>query len=408
MPSVPRLSPRYYRVRPSTASELAREGRAYAQLGRQVINLQGGHLPGEMDHALRQVGADGWREGRISYTEGNGLPELRDAVIDWLDLRDVRAPENVLIAAGSRSALSAVLAVITSPGDVVLVDGAAWMVFHPLVSVAGATPVPILPAHGSSADPASRHFKLTALDVRTQLQLMPSARAVLMANPVNPTAQLYTAEEIVAIIEVCAQAGAVCIIDRLYGKLLYDGVRYPYLPATPAVRDHCVFIDGVSRAFRGAGGLRVGWACGPFDIIEAAGRVQMFGMGPAHRVDQLVALSAITAPYDIGLIEELQGLRDLIFEAAKDVPDLVAWPVAGTMYCMLDVRKFRGRTDASSWVVDTSAEFADYLLTDGGVLVAPGDIVGQEGFIRVAFSRAAQDVTAGMARIALSLGRLKA
>lgn len=405
MAPAPRLSPRYHRVRPSTASELAREGRAYAELGRHVINLQGGHLPGEMDHSLRQVGADAWREGRVAYTEGNGLADLRDAVLDWLDVRDVRGAENVLIAAGSRAALSAVLAVLTSAGDVVLVDGAAWSVFHPLVSAGGATPVPILPQHGG--DGPGRHFRLAAADVRTQLQLMPGARAVLLANPVNPTAQLYSAEEIVAIVEVCAQAGAVCIIDRLYGKLLYDGVRYPYLPATPAVRDYCVLIDGVSRAFRGAGGLRIGWACGPFDIIEAAGRVQTVGMGPAHRVDQLVALAAITAPYDLGLIEELQGLRDLLFEAAQAVPELEAWPVAGTMYCMLDVRKFRGRTDASSWVVDTSAEFADYLLTDGGVLVAPGDIVGQEGFIRVAFSRPSEDVAAGMARIALSLGRLK-
>ncbi len=358
-----------------------------------------------MDHSLRQVGADAWREGVIGYSEGNGLPDLRDAVIDWLDLRDIRSPENVLIAAGSRSALSAVLAVITSAGDVVLVDGAAWTVFHPLVSAGGATPVPILPHQGSEF--GTRHFKLTALEVRTSLALMPGARAVLLANPVNPTAQLYTAEEIVSIIEVCAQAGAVCIIDRLYGKLLYDGVRYPYLPSTPAVRDYCILVDGVSRAFRGAGGLRVGWACGPFDIIEAAGRVQTVGMGPAHRVDQLVALSAITAPYDLGLLEEMQSLRDMLTEAAAQIPDLVAWPVAGTMYCMLDVRKFRGRTDASSWVVDTSAEFADYLLTDGGVLVAPGDIVGQEGFIRVAFSRPSEQVSAGMNRIAVSLGRLK-
>ncbi len=406
MAPAPRLSSRYHRVRPTTASELAREGRTYAQLGRHVVNLQGGHLPGQMDHALRKVGAEAWREGRISYTEGNGLPELRDAVLDWLDLRDVRSAENVLIAAGSRSALSAVLAVITSAGDVVLVDAAAWSVFHPLVSAGGATPVPIIPNRSPHA--VGNHFKLTPGDVRRQLQLMPGARAVLLANPVNPTAQLYSADEIVALVEACAQAGAVCIIDRLYGKLLYDGVRYPYLPSTPAVRDYCVLIDGVSRAFRGAGGLRVGWACGPLDIIEAAGRVQTVGMGPAHRVDQLVALAAISAPYDIGLIEELQNNRDMLHEAAQLIPELVAWPVAGTMFCMLDVRKYRGRTDASSWVVDTSAEFADYLLTDGGVLVAPGDIVGQEGFIRVAFSRPAEEVAAGMARIALSLERLQA
>ncbi|MFZ5481413.1 MAG: pyridoxal phosphate-dependent aminotransferase [Myxococcota bacterium] len=399
-----RLAPRYYRIRPTVMAELSRSSQAFARQGRAIIDLSHGHLPGEMSRDFRQVAMDSWRDGHFTYLGGPGLPALRDAIVDWLDMREGRTAEDVLVSPGSRAALSAVLSVITGPGDVVLVDAAAWMIFHQIVSVSGATPVPCVPGPGAE----TRHLKLTADDVRLQLEMMPGVRALVMANPVNPTAQVYDAEELMGIVEVCAAAGVFCIIDRLYGTLIYDGARFPYLQGTPAVRDWCIVTDGVARAFRGMGGLRVGWACGPRDIVEAATHAQDHGPGPPGRVPQRVALSALQAPYDLGLVEELQLARDAFLDQVGTLPEVRPWPVAGTMYCLLDMSAWIGRTTPVGWVLESSGDLADYLLSEANVLVMPGDIVGHRGLLRCSFSHPLPELADAAGRIAWALGNLSA
>ncbi len=383
-------------------AELTRSSEAFARAGKPILNLASGHLPGELGRELRQVAMDSWRDGHFTYLGGPGLPSLRDAIVEWLDMRHVRTVEDVLVAPGSRAALASVLAVIAGPGDVVLVDGAAWLIFHQLIAVSGATPVPCRPA----GPPEERRLKLSASDVRQQLELMPGARAFVLANPVNTTAQVYDAAELHAIVEVCAAHRVFCVIDRLYGKLVYDGAQFPYLEATPAVRDWCILIDGLARAFRGTGGLRVGWACGPRDVIEAATTAQEHGAGPPGRVVQRVALSALQAPYDIGLLEELQASRDYLVEQVRTFGDARPWPVAGTMYGLVDLSAWLGATTPVGWVIESAGDMADYLLAEANVLVTPSDLVGPRGLVRLSFSQPWDVIAEATRRIALALEAL--
>lgn len=403
MSSPSRLSPRYHRIRPTVMAELARSSQAFTRAGRRVLSLASGHLPGELSRDLRQVAEISWRDGHYTYLGGPGLDALRDAAVEWLDLRQIRTADDVLVSPGSRAALAAVLAVVAGPGDVVLVDGAAWPIFHQLVAVSGSTPVPCRPGPGAEA----RGLKLSGADVRQALDLMPGARALVLANPVNTTAQMYDQAELHAIIDACAAHKVFCIIDRLYGRLVYDGGRFPYLESTPAVRDWCVLVDGLARAFRGAGGLRVGWACGPRDVIEAASTAQEHGSGPPGRVVQRVALSALQSPYDIGLIAELQDSRDFLLEQVEALPGVSHWPVPSTMYCLLDLGAWLGAVTPIGWVVDSAGDLADYLLASANVLVTPSDLVGQSGLVRVSFSQPWEVLTEATHRIGLALGGLK-
>jgi aspartate aminotransferase len=384
-------------------AELSRSAQAYIQAGRRVTDLASGHLPGELPRELRQVAADSWRDGHFTYLGGPGLPALRDAIVEWLDLRQLRTADDVLVSPGSRAALAAVLSVIAGPGDVVLVDASAWTIFHQLVSVSGATPMPCR----GGAEAERQGLKLTANDVRLQLELVPGARALVLANPVNTTAQLYDAAELHAIVDVCAAHHVFCIIDRLYGRIVYDNRSFPYLQPQPAVRDWCIVVDGLARSIRGAGGLRVGWACGPRDVIQAASVAQEHGTGPPGRVVQRVALSALQSPYDIGLVHELQGSRDYVLDLLAGMPDVWPWPVAGTMYCLLDMRGWLGATTSVGWVIESSGDLADYLLGEAGVLVTPSELPGQSGLVRISFSQPWEVLAGGLAAIGDVLGALR-
>lgn len=392
-----RLAPRFRRPRVALDADARRAALAR---GRSVLSLVNGHLPGDVPRELRTLAEDAWRDSHVSFVEGQGLEGLRDAVVDWLDLRESRGAEEVLIGPGSRAVASAVLAAIAGPGDVVLVDGAAWMVFQPLVELVGAVPVAVHP------EDTARHLKLTGADVRAALNLYPQARALMVANPVNPTAQLYTADELQDLLDTCAFAETWLLVDRLYGMLVYDGNRFPYLPPTPALRDWGVLVDGVARAFRGMGGVRVGWVCGPRDLVESATNALAAGAGPADRVAQKVALGALRGPYDLGLIEELEATRDLVIDLAGEVPGLAVWPIAGTMFCVLDLTAWIGRATPAGWVMESSGDLADFLLGEAHVAVTPGEIHLHPGLVRVAFAQPAEVVTEAMTRIREALALL--
>lgn len=395
MPHRARLAPRF-RTREDSPGELAGLPRG----GRPVISLVRGYLPGDLPRDLRGLGADAWREGHVGFVEGPGLESLRDAVVDWLDVRDARSADDVLISPGSRAACASVLSAVTGPGDVVLIDAAAWMVFHEMVAASGAVPVPLAPRNPEGS------LKLQAEDLRALLPLYPGVRALVIANPVNPTAALYGEAELAGLVEACAANEVFLVVDRVYGMLVYDGGRFPYQPPTPAFRDWCVLVDGVARAFRGMGGVRVGWACGPRDVIRAAAGVQSAVAGPADRVAQRVALAALRAPYDLSLIEELEATRDHLVDLLGEIPGLATWPIAGTMFALLDLSPWLGRSTPVGWVMESANDLADFLASEAQVLVTPGEILGHRGLVRVAFAQKLEVVSEAVGRIREALGLL--
>jgi aspartate/methionine/tyrosine aminotransferase len=363
------------------------------------VDLAHGFLPGEMPALARGVALEAWRGSGHGFAAGPGLQLLREAVVEWLDLRGLRTADDVLVAPGSRAATSVVLAAVSSPGDIVLVDAGAWNLFQHTVSVGGATAVPVVGT--------GQHLKLTARDLRAQLDNLPGVRAVLVANPVNPTAQVYDERELTALVDACAAARVFCVVDRLYGKLVYDGRRFPWLPASPGARDWLILVDGVARAFRGMRGLRVGWACGPRDVIDAAAVVQQHVMGPADGVAQRVALAALNAPWDLGILEELTASRDALLDVLAAIPGLSAWPVAGTMFCLVDASRQLGLSTRAGWVIESGVDLADFALAEAGVLVSPGDMAGRTGLLRLAFSQPPEVVAEGAERLGDALGTLR-
>lgn len=377
----PRLSTRAERVRPFVHGELVRTSRRLRAEGRAVLDLARSVPPGSLPRALREEAERAWADGDVDWVVGAGLPDLRDAVVDWLGLRPWRGADDVLIAPGIRAATAAVVAAVAGSGDVVLVDAASWSSFRGVVGATGAVPVPVVPA-----DPALHFLKLGADDVRHHLQLIPGARALLIASPVNPTAQVYEAETLAAILDACAAAEVFLVVDRLYGRLVYDGQVLPELPSGKAAERWLVVVDGPSRAFPGTGGLRVGWACGPGDVVEAAVAVLAQGAGPAERVSQRVALAALRAPYDFTLVEELQVRRDLLLELFAEVAGARSWPVPATPFALLDLQDLLGRTVPAGWVLDSAGDLADFFLAEAGVLLAPVEIPGQRGQLRASFT----------------------
>lgn len=387
-----RLSYRLSKFIPSLTLQLKAIAEARRGEGKPVWDFGLGETLSPLDDTLKEAGVQAFRQEQTMYTNPAGLPALREEVLSYLGLADHYAIEDVVISCGAKGALFNVFMALCNPADSVLLDCAPWVSYQPLAHAAYAHPVMVLPKAGPEG-----YLKITPDDLRRNLRFRPHSRLFLLNNPVNPTAQLYTNEEVEALFDVCLEHRVYFVLDRLYWRIVYDGKRFPEPDLTPERKKWLIQIDGLSKNFSRGGGLRVGWSVAPRDVSEAMVSLQShYTAGPATPSQQ-VALAGLRHP-DVPqrLTADLQRKRDLLRQASRDMPFVRIWPSPATFYSFWDVRPLYGRRAPAGGALQSSDDVARYLLESEGIVCASGSAFLQDGFLRFSFAVPDETITGGM------------
>jgi len=384
-----RISAKLDKFRPSLTLALKTLVQERHSAGLPVYDFGLGETKGHLNPEIRSAGEQAFREEATMYADPGGLPELRRAVLRWLGLEGVYGAEDVVITTGAKQALLNTFMAIANPADVFLFDAAPWVSYQPLAVMAYATPVMVLPRSGN-------RLLIEPDDLERNIRMRPHARMFLLNNPVNPTAQMYDAATVAELARVCARHGVYFVLDRLYWKLVFDGGGFPEPPLTDEVLPWLVQIDGMSKNFRRAGGLRIGWSVGPRDLTRAMVNLQShYTSGPSVPRPR-AALAALESSYDFTLVSDLQRKRDLLLDAARRMPHVEVWQTPATFYSFWDVTGAFGlRTPEGKQLAD-SDDVAAYLCTAAGVVTASGCGFMQDGYLRLAFDIPDEEITAGM------------
>jgi len=387
-----RISAKMAKFRPSLTLALKRLVEARREKGLPVHDFGLGETKGSLDDGIRAAGERAWREEVTMYGDPAGLPELRREVLRWLGLEGKYGIENVLITNGAKQSLFNAFLAVCNPSDAVLFDAAPWVSYQPLAVAAYGFPVMVLPAAGDRD-----HLKIRPEDLRRNLRMRPQARLFLLNNPVNPTAQLYDAGEVEALLRICVEHRVFFVLDRLYWRLVFDGNSFPEPRVDEETRPWLIQVDGMSKNFRRTGGIRIGWCVAPDDVARAMTNLQShYTSGPSSPA-QKAALAGIARPYDPGLRDEMQAKRDLLRGAARDVPLVKVWPTPASFYSFWDVRAALGRRAPDGRVLATADDLAAFLVEAGGVVTASGSGFMQEGFLRLSFATPDETIVEGMA-----------
>jgi aspartate aminotransferase len=396
-----RISAKLGKFRPSLTLELKRLAGERAATGLPVHDFGLGETKGDLAPYIREAGERAYREGHTMYGDPAGLPEVREAVLRWLALERRYGIENVVITAGAKQSLFNVFLAICNPADIVLFDAAPWVSYQPLAVAAYATPIMVLPA----AKEANR-LKVSPEDLLRNLRMRPHAKLFLLNSPVNPTAQLYTADEIEALLRICVEHRLYFVLDRLYWRIVFDGARFPEPRIDDETRQWLIQVDGLSKNFRRTGGLRVGWSVAPTDVARAMINLQShYTSGPAIPT-QLSAQAAIERAYDPEMVRDLERKRDLLCAEARDMPLVRVWPTPASFYSFWDVRPAFGRTTPPGQVLRTSDDVSAYLIREAGVVTASGSGFMQDGYLRLSFATPDETIRAGMRAAREAMGRL--
>ncbi len=308
--------------------------------------------------------------GNNQYPPMAGLPALREAIArhERRQYGLERDPKTeVLVTSGATEALAAALLGLVSPGDEVIVFEPLYDSYVPIIRRAGATPVPIrLHAPDFSLDEAALSAAVSA-----------KTRAILVNDPQNPAAKVFTRAELGAITRAAAQADAVIICDEVYEHLVFDGLEHVPIATLDGARERTIKIGSAGKIFSMTG-WKVGWLTGPAELVSVIARAHQyltFTTPPNLQAAVAWGLDNARAWVD-GLTRTLQEKRDH-FGAGLERIGMRVLPARGTYFLNVDV----GRTE---WA-GKDAAFCRHLTERRGVAAiplsafyvrdAPGDVV---------------------------------
>lgn len=333
---------------------------------------------------IREAAIYALENGRTSYTSNLGLLKLREAVaLHLLEKFGVRYdPKNqILIAVGVSEAMDLAFRAIINPGDEVIYHEPCYVSYAPGIALARGVPVAV-------SCRAENGFAVTAGAI--EKVITPKSKALVLNFPTNPTGGTMTRPELEAIANVVRRHNLLLITDEIYAELTFEG-EHVSIASLPGMLERTIFLHGFSKAYAMTG-FRIGYACGPTELIEAMMKIHQYSMLCASIISQEAALEAIKngEAATIEMREQYRLRRNLIVGAFNEMGLRCNLP-RGSFYAFPCVR--------STGL--TSKEFATKLVEQEKVACVPGSAFGPsgEGYLRACFATSMDQIGEAIERI---------
>jgi aminotransferase len=358
---------------------------------KEVISLGIGEPDFDTPWHVRESTVFALERGATHYTSNFGYLELRRALSRYV-ARTFGAeynPENeILITVGVSEALDLALRALLNPGDEVLYHEPCYVSYRATILFAHGVPIAVetRPENG---------FRLTR--AMLEAKVTPRTKVLMLNFPNNPTGAIMSREDLEAIAAFARERDLVVITDEIYGELTYDSPHCS-IASLPGLKDRTLFLHGFSKAWAMTG-FRLGYACGPAELIEAMMKVHQYTMLCASSLSQKAALEALTRPeQDVAeMVEEYRRRRNFLVASFADM-GLDCHRPLGAFYAFPSVARFGL----------TARDFALRFLQEEKVAVVPGTAFGDcsEGFVRCAYATSMDNIKEAMVRLKRFIGRL--
>ncbi|HZH50724.1 MAG TPA: aminotransferase [Microvirga sp.] len=361
-------------------SSLARETGA--------INLGQGFPDDPGPEDVRRKAADAVLNGYNQYPSMMGIPELRSGIAahyrHWQGV-DLDPNTEVMVTSGATEALAGAILGIVEPGDEVVLFEPMYDAYLPLVRLAGGVPkfVTLQPPY----------FRLT--EEALAKAFSPKTKAVLLNNPLNPTATVFQPEDLALLADFCRRFDAICISDEVWEHVVFDGRRHQTVLGLEGMRERSVKIGSAGKIFS-LTGWKVGFVCAAPHIMKVLAKSHQFltfTTPPNLQVAVAYGLAKEDAYFD-GMRRDFARSRDR-FAAGLETLGFQVIPSQGTYFLNIDIAPL-GETD--------DVAFCRRLVMDHGVAAIPVSAFYAEGavknVVRFCFAKRDETLDAGLERLA--------
>ena len=357
-----------------------------------VISLGVGEPDFETPWHIRDEGIYSLEKGRTFYTANAGLLELREEINRYLNRRfnlsyDPR--QEILVTVGGSEAIDIALRAMVDPGDEVIIPQPSYVSYEPCAILAGAKPVIIELKN-------ENQFRLTAEEL--EAAVTDKTKVLILPFPNNPTGAIMERKDLEEIAKVIEKHDIFVLSDEIYAELCYTD-KHVSIANIPGMYDRTILINGFSKSYAMTG-WRLGYACGPKQIIEQMYKIHQFCIMCAPTTSQYAAVDALrNGDADVQMMRDSYNQRRRYLVNAFKEMGLECFEPFGAFYIFPCVKQFGM----------TSDEFASRLLHEEKLAVVPGNAFGDsgEGFLRISYAYSLENLKVAIGRLGRFVERLK-
>ncbi|MBW6456033.1 MAG: pyridoxal phosphate-dependent aminotransferase [Trueperaceae bacterium] len=380
---MPQLSDAISALKTSSTVALNAKALELRRAGVDVIAMTAGEPDFQPPAHVLAAAHEAIDRGLTKYTAVQGTVELREAIAaKHLRENGLRyTPDQVSVSTGGKQVLYNAFMAILNPGDEVILPSPYWVSYPPQIELAGGVTVTVATRaeDGFVPDPEAIAAAIT-----------PRTRAILVNSPSNPTGAVIPEGVLRAIADLAERHDLWLISDELYEHMVYEG---SFTPVAQWYPERTILVHGASKGYA-LTGWRIGWGCGPTDVIKAMNRLQGQVTSNANAVAQYatqVALNSVeeTAAFQAMTRAAYRERRDVIV-AGLNALGLPTPTPQGAFYVMADTRG-----------IDLDENVAGAVLLERArVAVVPGTDFGAPGFVRMSYACSLDQVRTALERIA--------
>jgi len=398
--SQPALSQRVLSIKESPTLAITAKAGKYKAEGRPIIGLAAGEPDFDTPQHIKDAAKAAIDAGFTKYTPVAGIPSLKKAVVAKFKNEngfDYTVNEVIVGVGGKQTIFNLCLAVLNK-GDEVIIPAPYWVSYADIALVAEAKPVIIECG-------IEQGFKL--LPAQLEAAITPKTKLVMFNSPSNPTGAVYNLAELQALGEVLLKHPHVLVAtDDMYEHVNLTGDKfYNILNAAPALKDRCIVLNGVSKAYSMTG-WRIGYAAGPAYIIKAMEILQSQSTSNATSISQVAAEAALSGNQDCikPMVSAFKERHEYVVNRFNAMPGLSCLKAGGAFYAFPDAREaIANLYKAGKLSAATDMALAEYLLESFDVAVVPGSAFGAEGYFRISFATSMDNLRNALDRIEKAL-----
>ena len=360
---------------------------------KDAISLGVGEPDFDTPWHIRDEGIYSLEKGRTFYTSNAGLKELREEIANYLyrkqGIRYEHPLKEILVTVGGSEAIDIGFRAMINPGDEVLIPQPSFVSYEPCAVMAGAKPVIINLK-------AENEFRLTAQELEEAVT--EKTKILVLPFPNNPTGAIMERKDLEEIAEVIIKHDIYVMSDEIYSELSYKE-KHVSIAQIPGMKERTILINGFSKAFAMTG-WRLGYACGPANIIEQMIKIHQFAIMCAPTTSQYAAIEALkNGDEDVAeMCTAYNQRRRYLVHCFREM-GLDCFEPYGAFYIFPCIKEFGM----------TSDDFAMKFLEEERVAVVPGNAFGDcgEGYLRISYASSLENLRIAMAKLARFVEKLR-
>ncbi len=359
---------------------------------KDAISLGVGEPDFDTPWHIRDEGIYALEKGKTFYTSNSGLIELREEICKYQKRHHgicYNPLTEVIVTVGGSEAIDIGLRAMVNQGDEVIIPQPCYVSYEPCALLASAKPVIIDLKQ-------ENEFRLTPEELENSIT--DKTKVLILAYPNNPTGAIMEREDLEKIAQIVKKHDIYVISDEIYSALTYKG-KHVSIASLDGMQERTVLINGFSKSYAMTG-WRLGYACGPEEIIKQMTKIHQFAIMCAPTTSQYAAVEALKHGDDD--VKAMSGAynqrRRFLLNAFKEM-NLECFEPYGAFYVFPCIKEFGM----------TSVEFATRFLEEEKVAAVPGDAFGAsgEGFLRISYAYSLDNLKIAMERLKNFINRLR-